>query len=147
MGYWELVVIAVVICVVLAFLYISYNQSKKHFYQVPMKWFYFHTYVRIPLGVLVIFANILSRNENNIDAINFIYALYALYVMYELHKRTLLGWKLNMFLLLMEATFIAVRLFSPEMPALIGSLLLAGGLWLFPNYLYFKKRIDIFKQV
>ncbi len=110
-----------------------------------MKWFYFHTYVRIPLFVLTIFASVLIDFSTNIDLINLIYAIYAIVVFVELHKRSIRGWQLNMVLLLIEAIIIAINISLFETSALIVFLLISSGLWAFPNYRYFKKRIDLFK--
>lgn len=117
-----------------------------------MYWYKFYTYFRLPLGLLNCFGNILIFLLNNLEnltecivsIISFIYMAYLLYVM---HKKKKNGFTFIFINLLLETLYMIIYSISNKNVGLgdfIIYVLIYFSVWFLPNYIYFKKRKDIF---
>ena len=118
---------------------------------LPMQWFKFYTYVRIPLGILYVLfvapfqiAQATSRTVAAvIVAIAAVDVVLLLFLFFGLHRRRLWGWRLNWFVLALE-TLLFPLLGVRDVTSMITMFLVALALWFWPNATYFRERKDAF---
>ena len=122
----------------------------------PTAWLKFWTYIRLPAGLLVGLVKLTdthfgSEFESLVTVVISV-PLFALVIatIVGLHRRRLWGWRLNWVVLFTEAvlyplTRLRDSLNGPELLGfLFGGWLVIGLIWVWPNYIYFKKRRALF---
>lgn len=112
---------------------------------LPVNWFNFYTYFRIPAGILIALSALMSGSISaRIDI--FVFGV----LLYGLHKRKLWGWKLNFLVIGVEAIFRSITLSYYEQIFSIDSFLIFSLLilliWVIPNYIYFNNRKYLFTK-
>jgi len=120
---------------------------------LPMQWFKFYTYFRIPLAVLYIIFVIpvqVIQAENQVVAtitgtLGSITVVFFVFLFFGLHRRRLWGWKLNWIQLIFEVSVFSLSQF-PDTTRVISNLIISLLCWFWPNALYFHKRRFMFKQ-
>ncbi len=124
---------------------------------LPMRWFFFYTYIRIPLGLLLMaFHVFLSwygmslarvRTEHTMLVVMIVFEVFLfvllLALLIGLHKRKRWGWNLNWAVLVVEVLSRALlHISSPG--KFIVVLAVFTLLWFLPNAIYFWKRRFLF---
>ena len=115
---------------------------------LPMNWFGFYTYVRLPIvtiaSIYLLFIFGLDSFGGFILLISII--LYGTLI-YFLDKKSIIGWNLNWYVIIFE---ILVSSFWPNAFGKTNdiwfvSLIILSSIWFAPNYFYFMKRRHLFK--
>ena len=134
------------------------NVKKQKIQQtISMKWFYFYTYIRLPFSILLNLVTILGIFlERTYDPMLWIYTIcfvYDFFVFFLMLKKKPSAYFFNILLLVFDCLIFSLdvpkSIFSSVDLIFIGVLLLSflvfNFIWTLPNYLYFKKRKNIFK--
>ena len=123
---------------------------------VPLKWFKFYTYFRIPAGILLslVWVSFLLHLDEYLilPLVLLIFNMIILIILFiGLSTKKLWGWKFNFFVLIYETVIISFNSVSnlgKDRDSLIFAFLLAlitvCLVWLLPNWIYFKKRKYLF---
>jgi len=121
------------------------KKSKNSLFSIPMSWYYFYTYVRLPLNILFSIGIILQSKVPSILVFSLIYDLFLIIVLIGLSKLKLWGWYLNVILLIIESFLLSLE--SYEKSLLVGTTIFIVIVfsWFLPNFIYFKKRKSLFK--
>jgi len=109
---------------------------------LPLNWFNFYTYFRLPVGVALEFFGILITGNYTDLIIMVPMAIFVGLVILGLHRRRLWGLRLNWLLLIMEAFSFPLRVHT--IIPYDGMFIIAVILWVVPNVIYFEKRRDLF---
>lgn len=115
--------------------------------ELPLRWFKFYTYVRIPIAIFVAISLIVSIETNPrglfeiylMEAMLILMVIYYAILFYALHKRLSLGWMLN-WVAIVSDTLIAPIGHAKFLGAYLVAVILMSLVWFLPNYIYFKKR-------
>jgi hypothetical protein len=106
-----------------------------------MKWFYFYSYILLPVLTISMLARI-NRLESIESYIALMLCVYLIITLIGLYLRRLWGWKMNWVIL------VFLTLQSPiqgiKRISYLTGLVIMAYIWLFPNYIYFKKRKHLF---
>lgn len=117
----------------------SSKKSKNSAFDIPMVWYYFYTYVLLPLvtmSVLVQLGILIKTIETANSNMGLGFVIFLIGIIIGLSKFKIWGWWIN--LVLMTIVF-----FSLILPGTLYLLLLAL-LWFIPNIMYFYKRKKLF---
>jgi len=144
LGLQEILVLIIMAVIMGTFYWLGKRHSRKYPQDMPMTWFIFYTYVRMPYGLLMLIGGAVNADVPIYQTVSLIYSLFIIAVFLGLAFRKIWGWYLNLVLLLSDAVFFSFQFFQGEASYLIILLLVFVGIWLFPNYLYFKKRMHWF---
>jgi len=107
---------------------------------VPLRWFKFYVYVRIPLGIVVGLTE-LAHAPNAPTQVLLAASLGVLLALaIGLSRRRTWGWQLNWVVLGLEVILRPLQQGSHFVPLVSGAFLL----WFLPNAVYFWKRRDLF---
>ena len=143
-GTTELIIIVIPILVIIVAIVIANKYSKKNSSDLRMSWFYFYTYVRLPIAVIISLANLLNVASNLYTLISVLYIAVLILVIYGHTKRKLWGWNLNLTLLVFETLFYSLSYHKGDIIQTFILFIIFALLWFLPNYIYFKKRIHLF---
>lgn len=119
------------------------KRAQKDHSNLGMAWYSFYTNVRLPLSL--VFEIIYLINLKTVTQFLFIFVVMALQIttIIGLSKKKYWGWNVNLFLLFIEC--IAAPFITGKNPAqIIVKLLIMTFFWFIPNYVYFKKRLNLF---
>ncbi len=142
-GTTELIILVIPLVVIIAIL-ISRKQSKKYSKDIPLSWFYFYTYFRLPLSVVFGLIMIIGTEEPVYALVAFLYTAGLIVLFIGLNQRKLWGWNLNMIFLIYEALQYASLYGKGNIIYIFTVFIVACLIWVLPNYIYFKKRIHLF---
>ncbi|MCX7009262.1 MAG: hypothetical protein NTY53_18790 [Kiritimatiellaeota bacterium] len=124
---------------------------------LPMRWFFFYTYIRIPIGLLLTsFYVFLGWFGMSLARVKIDHSILVVLIVLELlmfglllalliglHKRKRWGWNLNWAVLVMEVLARALKYISSP-GKFIAVLAVFTLIWFLPNAIYFWKRRFLF---
>ena len=131
---------------------------------LPMNWWNFICYVRFPLGFFLSLINISASLEYELDffgkaflAISIFLVIYMVVVFYFMAEKKKSGYKLLLIYFIVEILYSAMnnillntQLYYWEFTEVFVTFLLViaffGLIWFYPNYKYFTKRKEYFKN-
>ncbi len=144
MGSAEFVLILVPIILVVFAVTWARKKAEKDSYDIGMAWYYFYADVRLPLGLVV---GLLMLIQVKSLALLLLIILIGLQiaVIIGLSKKTLWGWNANMLLLIAECICYSIIAAKGVMAKAVASAIVMALLWFVPNFIYFKKRIQLFR--
>lgn len=140
----EIIVILIPLILITGAIIWARKKSKNSSFDIPMAWYYFYTYIRLPLGILVGLGIALQTKIIEYVLITFVFAIFQLIVVVGLSRLKLWGWNLNMILLISECFFYSISRAEGDLYLGIVLFILMALLWFLPNFIYFKKRIKLF---
>ena len=143
-GLAEIIIILVPLIISIFAIIWSRNKSKNSPFDISMSWYYFYTYIRLPLGILASLGTALQMEIIEYFFLTAFFAFYQLIVILGLSKFKLWGWTLNMFLLIAECFFYSINNAQTQLYQGIILFIVIALLWFLPNFIYFKKRIKLF---
>lgn len=117
---------------------------------LPMKWFYFYTYFRLPIGAILLFASTSRWIEKGQEAFLLVLGIIVLIVAtcIGLHRRKLWGWYLNWVLLAVDTLsfpLVEASRIQHKSAVIFAICLVVIGLgYTLPNVIYFRKREVLF---
>jgi len=112
--------------------------------ELPIRWLKFFTYIRIPLGIVMILIQTLSLKNFFVILINLLFCSYGGLVIYGLHKRKFWGWILVLILIVLETILLSLRYLEISLKFFFGYLIIVFFVWCLPNLIYFNKRKHLF---
>lgn len=132
------------------------NQDNISDIELPLRWFKFYTYVRIPASILfaiglIVFietSQTIGLIENRmffVEASLILMIIFLVFLFYALHKRLSVGWTLN-WVAIVSDTLIAPISRVNFLGAYLVAVILMSLVWFLPNYIYFKKRRHYFNK-
>jgi hypothetical protein len=121
-------------------------------YDLSTRWLIFWNFIRLPLTMIGIWINalIILFNGKIYETIGMIlFGVFYYYAFIGLLRKKIWGWRLNIVLLFLEPTlFIIAQIDQYEwagLPEYVVYLsLFVIFFWVLPNYIYFKKRRELF---
>jgi len=111
---------------------------------IPTGWLEFYIYCRIPLGIIGALITALLTEAPVFIFFTVLYGTLSVAVFVGLRRRRLWGWKLNWILLAVESLLFPLT--SESGLSYFGLLAIVALLWIWPNYVYFRKRRHLFKK-
>lgn len=116
--------------------------------QLPMNWFKFYVYVRIPLGILfnLPFAFPHIGDIHFVEPLGILLIAVLIALLVGLHRRTIWGWNLNLWILGAEVILVPLGTTHAQGHIInaLPFMVVMFGIWWLPNYLYFNKRKQLF---
>ena len=114
------------------------NQGKGN---LSLSWFNFYVYFRLPAGIVLSFLLLFSGGLSGF--LNLIDIVIIGMLFWGLKERKLWAYRMNFFALVAETVLRPLGRTS-DMSGYIIFVIMAGLLWLLPNWIYFKKRKYLF---
>lgn len=141
-------ILLLIISIIVGLYYFAYRwslkRSKKAALGKPFKWFYFYTYIRLPLSVIGNVAYLIALR--NIDLVMVGLAIIGIYIAAFIGLSRFRSWALNLnIMLLLGDCYLWYSNFKVKLEAYNGSDLLIMFvivllIWFLPNLIYFEKR-------
>ena len=122
---------------------------------IPMLWYNFFTYVRLPLGIIISIFSLFLYNYSlfvyNKIALGFFFISIAMIIfycttLYMLHTKNKDSMIYIVIQLILECISVSINSINYSYNILYGIIcfVLVFAIWFIPNYIYFKKRKNIF---
>ena len=105
----EIIVILIPLILIISAIIWARKKSKNSSFDIPMEWYYFYTYIRLPLGILVGLGTAFQTKIIEYVLLTIVFAIFQLVVIIGLSKFKLWGWNVNMFLLIAECFFYSIN--------------------------------------
>ncbi len=145
-GTSEWIVIIILLVIIIAAIAWARKRSKSSPFEKPMVWYYFYTYFRMPIGIIIGISNLIySIHPIHTSAVIFVLILQIL-LLVGLYGMKRWGWYLNIFYLFIEAIFYSIYKSPVDIYQTIIFFIIFLIFWALPNYIYFKNRFDLFKS-
>ena len=143
-GTTELIIILpFVIIVIFAIVFIK-RSSQKGSSGLKMAWFNFYTYIRLPIAILITLGAMINVSSTANLVILILYILLMILIIWGHTKRKLVGWYLNLILIGFETILYPLSYIKESIAQVVILFLIIAVLWFLPNFIYFKKRIQLF---
>ena len=126
--------------------------SQQTFESIPLKYFIFYTYVRIPLSILfgLFYLVYLTYLFSVFDLYlpfyimsNIINVILCIVLLVGLRLKKLWAWKLNIVVMVLETIVVPIMRFD-NFFQIVFIIILISLAWLWPNWIYFRKRKHLF---
>jgi len=132
------------------------KKSKNSSFEIPMSWYYFYTYVRLPLtGIFMVLITLDLFLEPQYQSVSratiltfvmfnsiFFIMLIALFI--GLSKFKSWAWYLNIVVIFLDCLLGSFRNFDNNLIMWIMQLIAGLFIWFLPNFIYFNKRKNLF---
>lgn len=149
-GPTEIILLLMIIVIVLLY-YFAYrwssNKSGKAALGKPLKWFYFYTYIRMPLSILYGIGILIRATTASEVVVCLIIIGFQVANIIGLSKFRLWGLNLNIILLFAESVFYSLSIEDDPSSGSFGlttRLIIRLIFWFLPNIVYFEKRRKLF---
>ena len=140
----EIIVILIPLVLIISAIVWSRRKSKNSSFNIPMTWYYFYTYIRLPLGILLGLATAFQTKIIENVLLTVVLVIFQIIVIIGLSNFKIWGWNINLFLLIAECFIYSINRTQGELYRGIVLFVLMALLWFLPNFIYFKKRIQLF---
>ena len=143
-GFQELIVLFILFGIPLT-LYFVLKKEKINKDELKIKWLNFYTYFLLPLIIILTVVRIFELENWILKLIDYIFIAIAITGIVGIYKRKKWGWNINIFFIFLNCLFFSVKTgHNVSNYQIVFNLFITLIIWFIPNYIYFRKRLNLF---